>query len=366
MIRRFSKWTRQATAELHPEQIELKGFNRSLAEIEWLLLVLVLAYVVIPGVGVDLIPLSIACTAFAAFVIGFRYLNLFTAETRWKLAFETWAMIALTAFVIWHTGKADSALINLYLLPIVFSALTLGKVMTLLQVLLITVLYLHATHAVVDDQFLTYETFSTVLFNFAPFVLVAYLTSLLAADMSFARAFAQHLSETDELTGLPNMRAFNAALQREQARAARDGSGFTVMMIDADDLKAINDEFGHEVGNDMLRHMVSALRHGLRSSDMIARYGGDEFIALLPNTGPKEAEEAGERVRRAIANMAFDANGHRVRTTVSVGCAFYPDTAEEIPELLASADLAMYASKKSGRNRVTSSATPAAEQTATP
>lgn len=355
-----------AAPDLHPDQIALKGFNRTLAEIEWLLLVLILAYFAVLDVSANLMPIVVACAAFAAFVISFRYFNLFTLEKRWKLTLETWVMIALTAFVIWNTGKSDSPLLNLYLLPIIFSALTLGKVITLLQVVLITALYLHAAHAVLPDQFFTYATFSQVLFNFVPFVLVAYLTSLLAADVNFARTAAQDMSETDDLTGLPNMRAFRTAITREKALAERKGTSFTVMMIDCDGLKPINDRFGHEAGNETLRRVVDALKHGLRTSDFVARYGGDEFIALLPDTGPAEAHEVAERVRRSIENMTFDINGEQVGTTVSIGCAFYPDSADEIDSLIASADFAMYASKQAGGNGVTVSKSRADRETVHP
>jgi diguanylate cyclase (GGDEF)-like protein len=340
------------SSTLKPEQVELKGFNRTLAEIEWLLLVLVLAYVVLPGATVNFFPVLMACTGFALFVLGFRYLNLLTIEARWKLNIETWVMIALTAFVIWHTGKADSLLVNLYLLPIVFAALTLGKVTALLQVLLITSLYLHAAQAQLGPAFFSFDTFADLVFHFAPFLLVAYLTSLLAADMRFGRAFVQHLSETDDMTGLPNMRAFSTALARERARAERDGSEFTILMIDIDSLKQINDEHGHDVGNQLIQHMVESIRRSLRTSDFVARYAGDEFIILLPNTPGAVAKEVAERIRASIDHMAFDADGERVTATVSIGYASYPRMAGELKQLLSRADQAMYASKKAGRNRV--------------
>ncbi len=346
----------ESDRSIKADQVELKGFNRTLAEIEWLLLVLILVYLVIPGTDVDAFAVSMACVAFGALIIAFRYLNLFTSEARWKLTAETAGMIALTAFAIWHTGKADSPLVNLYLLPIVFSALTLGKYMTLAQVALITALYLHASHGLLGDAFFTYETFSNTMFNFAPFVLVAYLTALLAADMSFARKFLQYLAETDELTGLPNMRVFYADLERERIRAAREGSELTVMMIDADNLKATNDRLGHEVGNELIIRMVKALQHALRGSDLVARYGGDEFTVMLPNTGTIAAMEVAERVRRSIEHLSFDAMGEPVSTTVSIGLATYPGMAADSQELLSKADQAMYMSKRSGRNRVTAHA----------
>lgn len=216
-----------------PNELELRGFNRSLAEIEWLLLILILAHVIIPGAPVVDQPQVIgACSLFALFVLGFRYFNVLRVEARWKLTIETWAMIALTAFVVWKTGRIDSPLMNLYLLVIIFSGLTLGKIVTLLEVALIASLYLHAGYADLGDDIFAYHTFSNLMLSFAPFVLVAYLTALLGADIQVARASVQKLSETDELTGLPNMRAFMASLERECRQSAVAGTTFGLLMID--------------------------------------------------------------------------------------------------------------------------------------
>lgn len=336
-----------------PDEVELRGFNRSLAEIEWLLLILILAYIVVPGTRVDDPPTVIlACAAFAAFVIGFRYLNLFRLEAPWKLTLETWAMILLIAVVVWHTGKFDSPLNHLYLLAIIFSALTLGKVVTLLEVGLIAALYLHASYGALGTEVFAYRTFSYVMLQFTPYVLVAYLTSLLAADMSHARASVQKLSETDDLTGLPNMRAFSTALEHQCQRAEAGGKSFGVMMIDADQLKEINDRLGHDAGNEMILHIAASIRRGLRGSDLLARFGGDEFVVLLPNADEEGTGAVAERVRRSVANSAVDVGGESLAVTVSIGFAVYPYMADAPRDLLSCADRALYESKRDGRNSV--------------
>lgn len=348
----FGRLNLELDNDLQPEQLELKGFGRSLAEIEWLLLTLIVSYLVMAGTGPDTVQMIAAAVAFAAFVIAFRYMNLLTRQARWKLVLETWMMILLTALIVWHTGKSQSPLINLYLLPIVFSAVTLSKGTTSLQVLLIVSLYLHAAHSVLGEAFFSYRTFSQALFDIAPFVLVAYITALLSADMIAARQFIKHLSETDDLTGLPNMRAFGVALRRERARAEREKTKFSIIMIDADDMKSVNDKFGHETGNDLMRNMANAIQRTVRTSDVIARYGGDEFVVLLPNSDENQARQAAERILHSIGNMSFDSGGKRVSTTASIGYAVYPDISRDIDLLLALADQAMYDSKKAGRNRV--------------
>lgn len=335
------------------EQVELRGFNRTLAEMQWLLLALILVYLAMPAANVDVLAIAVACGAFALMIIGFRYFNLFTDEARWKLLVETLAMIGLIAFVIWQVGEPRSPLMNLYLVPIVFSALTLGRRVTLAIVALISLLYLIAVFTSPDGAPGSFETFGVTMFHLAPFVLVAYLTSMIAANMNITRKFLQDLSETDGMTGLSNMRAFHRAMARITARAKREGAEWSVMMIDTDHLKDINDRYGHDAGNELLLRMVEAMRKALRGYDLIARYGGDEFVVLLPNTGEEVAGEVAERVRRAIENTTIEVNGKRVSSTVSIGFATYPAATRDAEQVIEIADQAMYSSKNAGRNRVT-------------
>lgn len=335
------------------EQVELRGFNRTLAEMQWLLLALILVYLAMPAVDVDVLAIAVACGAFALMIIGFRYFNLFTDEARWKLLVETLAMIGLIAFVIWQVGEPRSPLMNLYLVPIVFSALTLGRRVTLTIVALISLLYLTAVFTLPDGARGNFETFGLAMFHLAPFILVAYLTSMIAASMDIARKFLKDLSETDGMTGLANMRAFHKTMKRITARAKREGTEWSVMMIDTDHLKDINDRYGHDVGNELLVRMVETMRKALRGYDLMARYGGDEFIVLLPNTGEEVAREVAERVRRSIENMAIEAKGERVSSTVSIGFATYPVATRDAERVIEIADQAMYISKNAGRNRVT-------------
>lgn len=344
---------RHKPLDITPAQIELKNFNRTLAEIEWLLLILILLYLFVPGTDTaDRISVVVACSAFSLFVLLFRYANLLTTTAPWKLAIETWVMILLIAFVILRTGGMNSPLLNLYLLVIVFSALTLGKAATLLEVALITAFYLFVVQAELGMQLYTFEAFSDVMIRFAPFLLVAYITSLLAADMVHTRDIVHRLSETDELTGVFNMRAFLSRLSRQLDESEKEGTRFAVMMIDADRLKPINDNLGHEVGNRLIQSVVTSVRQGLRSSDIIARYGGDEFVALLPGATEEAAREAGERVRATVENTSFNVEGERVSTTVTIGFAVYPDMGNSADELLANADRALYAGKEGRRNCV--------------
>jgi diguanylate cyclase (GGDEF)-like protein len=336
-----------------PDTIELRGFNRTLAEIEWLLLVLVLVFLLLPDEPLEQpLAITIACAIFAIFVLGFRYLDLFALPPRWKLAIETWGMLAFTGYVVWHTGKVESPLIPLFLLTVIFSALTLGKLITLLEVGLIASFYLLAAYSVSGTELFTYATFSRLMLLFAPVVLVAYITSLIAADMNLARLSAQHLSETDELTGLPNMRVFSRALARHTESAIQDAEPLAVMMVDLDNLKQINDRYGHPVGNQAILAVAEAIRHSIRAADLVARYGGDEFILLLPGVSDQAAREAAERIRAMVSSTLIEAGAEIFTTSVSIGYAVYPDMAEDVETLTLHADAALYASKHAGRNEI--------------
>ncbi len=152
-------------------------------------------------------------------------------------------------------------------------------------------------------------------------------------------------ARTDSLTGLSNRRAWDEALEREIARARRTGEPLCVAVIDIDHFKAINDELGHEAGDRFLKRCSFAWRSALRDSDLLARWGGEEFVACLPDCEPESAIEVIERLRAATPSGQ----------TCTAGVALW-DGAEEIPILLGRADRAMYQAKDAGRDRAFSAA----------
>jgi len=225
---------------------ELKGFTRSMAELQWLLLILVILYFFIPTRPItDSDGLIIAMVSYSIFVMLFRYMNFQSRESRWKLAIETWGMITFITIVLSHTGEVESPLLNLYLLVIIACAITLGKIMTLLEVMLIACCYLYMGYLSYSVGLFVPETFTMLMAKFSPFLLVAYVTSMLASDILHAKKRITLLSQTDDLTGLLNMRAFNNIMDREIARVTRYAHPFTVIMIDVDGLKSINDQYWH-------------------------------------------------------------------------------------------------------------------------
>jgi diguanylate cyclase (GGDEF)-like protein len=332
---------------------ELRGFSRSMAELQWLLLILVLLYYFIPIRPInnnDALIIIMVC--YSASVIVFRYLKLLTRETRWKLAVETWLMIAFISMALWYTGMVESPLLNLYLLVIIACAITLGKAMTLLEVILIATCYLFMSFVSYGNAIFSPETFTLLMAKFSPFLLVAYVTSILANDILMAKKRITILSQSDELTGLLNLRAFNLILDKEIAQTARSGQPFTVLMIDIDNLKHINDRHGHGGGSRLLQVAAGAIETTIRSADVLARYGGDEFVVLLTNTGGAEARIAAGRIRNAVHNASFDYKGLPVQPSVSIGIASFPEGVTRAEDVLDKADKALYTSKRNGRNRV--------------
>ena len=341
------------------EAEELRGFSRTVAEIEWLLVILVMLYQVVQGKNDEsTAPVYFGLILYSAFVIGFRYFNVYRTESRWKLAIETWVMIVFITWILYHTGRLESPLANLYLLTIVTSALTLGKLVTLLEMALIAACYIFLGYSSTDDSLFWITNAGDFMSQLAPMLLVAYITTMLSADIRTALSRIKIISETDELTGIYNVRAFTSLAGRAHKQSIRYGHVYSIVMIDSDNLKAVNDTYGHEAGNRLLRLTVTCVQQGLRETDVFARYGGDEFVVLLPQTKPDGAFEVAERIRKTIAGMPLDTQGKQVPTTVSIGIASFPAHGEELAVIMSRADQAMYMSKQRGRNRCSVSGDP--------
>ncbi len=165
---------------------------------------------------------------------------------------------------------------------------------------------------------------------------------------------ARHQADRDPVTGLLNHRAFHECLDREFNRARRAGRSFSVVMMDLDGFKLFNDTYGHPTGDRVLREVTALISGILRVSDLLGRYGGDEFVALLPETGAEGAKSLAERIRHAIAEHGFaPSDGPAVPIRLSLGFATYPQDARHGHELVGFADSNLYVSKRRGGNTVT-------------
>ena len=188
----------------------------------------------------------------------------------------------------------------------------------------------------------------TMAVNLTGVYLLAYIGASVGREQRRTRDAAIRLSTVDALTGLYNRSYFFAALEREIARGDRSGRAFCLVMLDLDDLKAVNDRYGHVAGDQVLRSVADIVRGGVRKIDTAARYGGDEFVALLPETDPTGGWVVAEKIRLTVSEQgSFDPG-----PTVSVGVVSYPADGRSADALLVSADRAMYASKRGGKNKV--------------
>ncbi|HEY5263680.1 MAG TPA: GGDEF domain-containing protein [Steroidobacteraceae bacterium] len=284
--------------------------------------------------------------AFAVAIVVFRARRFFPRRTRTRLLIESWSMVIFITGVLWFTGKSASPLLNLYLLPIILSALTLGRLVTLLQVAAVAVCHLLLAAATpgLDVTSLIYA--SQAVGQLAPILLVAYLTTTLSADITEARERIENLAQTDALTGLFNLRMFNEVWQREHASSERARSGYSLLMIDMDKLKDINDAFGHEAGNSAITLVAQCLQRSIRNSDYAARFGGDEFAVLLPGASPEVADAVVKRVRHNVYKTTLDLRSRMIRCSVSIGVVSYPKDGRDMRELLSIADRKMYRDKE--------------------
>ncbi len=342
---------------------ELKGSSHTIAQIEWLLVILVLLYQTVQGRDDETTaPIYLGLVAYCVFVVSFRYVNIYRNESRWKLAVETWVMIVFITWILFHSGRLESPLVNLYLLTVVISALTLGKLVTLLEVALIGACYLFLAYSTPVDSANWITNAGDFMTQLAPMLLVAYITTMLSTDMHSAMSRIKEISETDELTGIYNVRAFTALANHAHKQSVRYGQPYSIVMVDSDSLKKINDNYGHEAGNRLLKLTVTCIQQGLRDTDVLARYGGDEFVLLLPQTKTDGAFEVAERVRKTIASTPLGTHGEQVSTTVSVGVATFPEHGKDLAVVMNCADQALYSSKKGGRNRTSVSGDPPQEE----
>jgi diguanylate cyclase (GGDEF)-like protein len=163
----------------------------------------------------------------------------------------------------------------------------------------------------------------------------------------------KRLAVTDGLTRLFNHRHFYELLEQEFLRTKRYKTQLAMIMIDIDFFKHINDTYGHQAGDDILKSLALVIQRQVRDVDVLARYGGEEFAVLMPQTSLRQAENVAERIRHAVEHNEFDAAGSKIRVTISLGIAAHPECeVQNQTELVQVADAALYEAKRTGKNKV--------------
>jgi diguanylate cyclase (GGDEF)-like protein/putative nucleotidyltransferase with HDIG domain len=234
------------------------------------------------------------------------------------------------------------------------------------HVVLATMLHYARGHSLRESGLFSLESLSTdlvlaalgvafaSLWNWNPLILPAAVAPLLLIHRSLSVPALQEEARVDPKTGLFNARHFAATLREEMSRAGRLERPMSVAMADLDLLRDINNAYGHLAGDAVLNGIAEIFRKQLRHYDVPARFGGEEFAILLPDTGPEQAIEIAERIRRAVADHRFevDTSSEPIRATISMGVAGFPKDGADPNELIHQADLAVYRAKLQGRNRV--------------
>jgi diguanylate cyclase (GGDEF)-like protein len=331
---------------LEIEQAQLRGFARTVAEVEWLLLILVVLYLFIANPDLARsVPVLGVLLGFAGFVLLFRYARPFAKHTHLKLTIEILVMLAFLTAVLVASGGVHSPLVNLFLLPIVTAALALGKRAAALVVALVCACYPLVGMLTDGLQSLNGEFGIAAVGVLAPFVLVAFSTTLLVDNINTAKSRIRALSDRDELTSLYNMRAFARLAEQEHETSTRVERTYSVLMIDIEHLKIVNDTYGHEAGSRAVKLVAEALLRLTRSTDVVARYGGDEFIVLLGGANKEIADEVAQRIRNVVFSTTLEVDVKMVRIKANVGAAAFPENGNNLQAVMAAADRAMYKDK---------------------
>jgi diguanylate cyclase (GGDEF)-like protein len=274
------------------------------------------------------------------------------------IAFEVVLAIVLTTVLLVLTGYASSPFVFVYLLIAVAVALQLGGPIAMVVAMATTFGFLGVL--ALDPQLESYSTADLLRFGLqiGSIWLLAYVAGVFASGERRMRNSVLQLSRTDELTGLYNRSQLFPTLEEEVQRTRRSERGFCLLMIDLDGLKAVNDSFGHHRGDEVLRLLGGVIRHSIRLVDTAYRYGGDEFLVLLPETDFAGAFVVAEKVRAGAEEVGLAAGGGELLTSVSIGLVSCPEDGTSAEDLMIAADRAMYQAKSLGKNQVSGNPRP--------
>ena len=286
----------------------------------------------------------------------------------WKLVFSASA-VTLSCYtatgirqLIGPAALADGAGETVALLIVailVYSVVNLGLVAGAIA-MLTTERTARRLLGTIDDVILEYATLAlgavaAICLLRSPWVVVLLIPALFALHRVVLIRQLQEAASTDSKTGLLNATAWQSLAKREFDRAARDRTGFGVLMLDLDHFKHVNDTHGHMVGDQVLVAVAARLTQEMRDYDLLGRFGGEEFTVLCPELAATELAGVGERIRRAVEHVVVpvnDTGAAVVRPTISVGAAHFPESGGRLEDVMLAADNALFAAKDGGRNRV--------------
>jgi diguanylate cyclase len=332
------------------EQLKAKyaGYDRIIGIVTWIILALV-------ALEVKLLPMepgpALLLTLCSGFLLCYRAIaSRFLPVGELKGGLDLALLLFFAVAVCWFTGKTASPFLSVIYLILMASSLALGRRVT----------YLLAGCAVASYALLASALPASYaaplagrLVELFPFILIAHLAALLSNEAETARAEVERLSLTDDLTDLNNMRSFETLALQQERLSKRYGKPYAICMLDADNLKQVNDRHGHLAGTELIKWTARIIRQNIREADVAARFGGDEFIILYSGHEKHQIQPAVQRIVQAMASSPFSFEGHLICSTLSAGVASYPADGNDLRSVVKRADEAMYRSKRLGKNRVT-------------
>jgi diguanylate cyclase (GGDEF)-like protein len=331
-------------------QQRYKGYDRIMGNISWLLIALVALDIKLSSPdNTDMAFLAGLSVLLFIYNINARYGVLSRRYGVIKIFIDLMVFLAFIVAVCWYTGKVTSPFMSLIYLILMATALTQGRRVTYFMAGLAITSYI----LLASVEFRELNYYLTHIIELFPYMLIAHLGAMLAGENETARREVERLSLTDEVTGINNMRNFFLLSDIQEKLARRYIRPFAICMIDADNLKKVNDQYGHFAGTKLIQQVAHMITANTRSSDICARYGGDEFVIMFNETGKLDAVSAVERIVAGMASTPFDFEGKSITSTLSAGLAGYPDDGDDVRKIMANADEAMYISKRAGKNRLT-------------
>ncbi len=333
--------------------VPVRTYDRVVRIVSWVFLLTTTIIVAVSGLWAPNQPAILTLLALAGlFVLVIHDLMPSQVLGAAKFIVEGSVAITVATLLVALTGGVESPFFFIYPLIVGGAALVVSPPITVGLVAAASVGYVLAVVVGTPPGGVGPLATAVVGTNLVAMLLLAYAAMVIAREQRRSRDAAIRLSTVDPLTSLFNRAFLFAALEREIARSARSGRGFCLLMMDLDELKAINDRFGHFHGDRVLRGVGEVIGDGVRRIDTAARYGGDEFVVLLPETDPTGAYVLAEKIRVGVGEIALDGDAAEVRPSLSVGVVSYPEDGLTADALMISADGAMYTSKRSGKNRV--------------
>ncbi|MHA7834319.1 MAG: GGDEF domain-containing protein [Algiphilus sp.] len=335
--------------EWDADTIQLYGFSRGVHQIQWLLVSLVLLYLALTGDPFGRSQAAALGTlVYFLVTLGAQALPLFGFSRRWLLAWHTWAMIGFITWLLYILGGVDGPLVGLYVLAVITAALALGKLATMLEVVVIAACYLLLLYHGNGDAAFAGPALAIACAHVIMFLLVGYLTTVLADAIHLANERMLLMARTDPLTGFANRNALANATRGLIEKARQRDEPVVVLMADMDNLKRINDGFGHSAGDAALVAAAERIKAIARDGDILSRLHGDEFVVVFPDTTLAEGRAMADQLLAQVGAYGSHATAPRI----SIGLAGFPEHGSSMDALLHRADDAMYEAKRSGGHAV--------------